>query len=191
MKGLAIFNHKWKNCVSQFNRTIIYISLLLRSISSHRLYPNYDHITSKASLRFKKRQNFWINPRKLSIFYRYFPNRSEALIAEATGLGFVCFVVLNPRVLSANRVDFGFFLFQKLSNFTPPPSSLPVPAVSIPMRLGAIGVVGWIGEISWIAAALRPHCLCPREERQEVSYWGGGGGEADWDKLDYFIQEVR
>ena len=28
---------------------------------------------------------------------------------EATGLGFVCFVVINPRVLSANRVDLGFF----------------------------------------------------------------------------------
>ena len=29
--------------------------------------------------------------------------------AEATGLGFVCFVVINFRVLSANRVDFGLF----------------------------------------------------------------------------------
>ena len=28
--------------------------------------------------------------------------------AEATGLGFVCFVVINPRVLSANS-DLGFF----------------------------------------------------------------------------------
>ena len=27
--------------------------------------------------------------------------------AEATGLGCVCFVVINPRVL-ANRVDFGY-----------------------------------------------------------------------------------
>ena len=41
--------------------------------------------------------------------------------AEATGPGFVCFVVINPCVLSANRVDFGFFLFHKFSNFTPPP----------------------------------------------------------------------
>ena len=30
---------------------------------------------------------------------------------RATGLGFVCFVVINPRVLSANRVDLGFFCF--------------------------------------------------------------------------------
>ena len=37
--------------------------------------------------------------------------------AEETGLGFVCFVV-NPRVLSAYRVD---FLFHKIFNFTPPP----------------------------------------------------------------------
>ena len=30
--------------------------------------------------------------------------------AEATGLGFVCFVVFNSHALSANRVDLGFFL---------------------------------------------------------------------------------
>ena len=44
--------------------------------------------------------------------------------AEATGLGFVCFVVLNPRVLSANRVDFGLCLFHIFSHFTPPPPSI-------------------------------------------------------------------
>ena len=38
--------------------------------------------------------------------------------AEATGLGFVCFVVINPCVLSANRVFFWFILFYKFSNFT-------------------------------------------------------------------------
>ena len=42
--------------------------------------------------------------------------------AEATGLGFVCYVVINPHVLSASRVDLGF-LFHKFSNFTPLPSS--------------------------------------------------------------------
>ena len=36
---------------------------------------------------------------------------------QATGLGLVCFVVINPT----NRVDLGFFLFHKFSNFTPPP----------------------------------------------------------------------
>ena len=30
--------------------------------------------------------------------------------AEATGLGFVCFVVINPCVLSANSVDLDFFV---------------------------------------------------------------------------------
>ena len=30
--------------------------------------------------------------------------------AEATGLGFVYFVVISPRVLSVNRVDLGFFI---------------------------------------------------------------------------------
>ena len=43
--------------------------------------------------------------------------------SEATGLGFVCFVVINPCALSANRVDFGLFLFNKFSNFTPPPQT--------------------------------------------------------------------
>ena len=31
--------------------------------------------------------------------------------AEATDLGFSCFVVINPRVLSAYRVDFGLLFF--------------------------------------------------------------------------------
>mgnify|MGYP003571757333 CR=1 FL=1 len=30
--------------------------------------------------------------------------------AEATVLGFVCFVVINPCMFSANRVDSGFFV---------------------------------------------------------------------------------
>ena len=40
--------------------------------------------------------------------------------AEATGLGFVCFVVLNPCVFSANRVDLGFFVLN-IPIFHPPP----------------------------------------------------------------------
>ena len=36
----------------------------------------------------------------------------------------ICCFVINPCVLSANRVDLGFFLFfHKFSNFTPPPPS--------------------------------------------------------------------
>ena len=31
--------------------------------------------------------------------------------AEATGLDFVCFVIINPRVSSANKVDFGLLIF--------------------------------------------------------------------------------
>ena len=38
--------------------------------------------------------------------------------SEATGLGFVCFVVIN---LCANRIDL-VFGFDKFSNFTPPPT---------------------------------------------------------------------
>ena len=33
----------------------------------------------------------------------------ECGAAEETGLGFVCFVIVNPRVLLAKRVDFGLF----------------------------------------------------------------------------------
>ena len=39
--------------------------------------------------------------------------------AEATGLGFVCCVVINPCVLSTELI--WAFLFQNFSNFTPPP----------------------------------------------------------------------
>ena len=42
--------------------------------------------------------------------------------AEATGLGFV-FVVINPRVLSADRVDFGLLCFINFSILLPPPPS--------------------------------------------------------------------
>ena len=39
--------------------------------------------------------------------------------AEATGLGFVCFGVINPRVLSANRVDLAFVVrFHTIFFFT-------------------------------------------------------------------------
>ena len=38
-----------------------------------------------------------------------------------TGLGFVCFVVINPRALSANRVDLGFFCFSNFPILLPPP----------------------------------------------------------------------
>ena len=42
----------------------------------------------------------------------------RCVAAEATGLGFVCFVVINPRVLSANGVDLGFFYFFHQSIFS-------------------------------------------------------------------------
>ena len=41
--------------------------------------------------------------------------------SDWTGLGFVCFVVINPRVLSANRVDFGLFCFINFPILLPPP----------------------------------------------------------------------
>ena len=39
--------------------------------------------------------------------------------AEATGPGFVCFAVINPCVLSANRVDL-VFLFHNFQFYPPP-----------------------------------------------------------------------
>ena len=73
---------------------------------------------------------------KISIeIFSLFSNWSEALIiiplgaAEATGLGFVCFVVFNLRVLSANRADLGFFIncFINFSIFLPSPPPQPSP----------------------------------------------------------------
>ena len=49
--------------------------------------------------------------------------------AEVAGLGFVCFVVINPRVLTANKVG---FLFHKFSNLPSPLPSLEQPQL---MRL--------------------------------------------------------
>ena len=59
--------------------------------------------------------------------------------AEATGLGFVCFVVINPLMLSAaDRVDFWLFLFHwHFLRFTPPPSDAvpPPPQPVTPVSL--------------------------------------------------------
>ena len=54
------------------------------------------------------------------------------LPSQATGLGFVCFVVINPRVFSANRVYFGLFCFINCP-FTPPPQLLR-PALGLPQK---------------------------------------------------------
>ena len=59
--------------------------------------------------------------------------------AEATGLGFVCFVVVNSRVfvvvnsrvLPANRVDLGFFFFLHFPSYYNPP---PRPRLSQPPK---------------------------------------------------------
>ena len=59
-------------------------------------------------------------------------------VAEATGLGFVCLVVLNPRVLSANRVDFEFFFC----------------FINIPILY--TGVMGWPG-LSLFCCCYKPY----------------------------------
>ena len=61
----------------------------------------------------------------LTTFVLYYPQSSPHHCAsEATGLGFLCFVIY-PRVLSANRVV--FFLFHKLPILPPPPPQTVVP----------------------------------------------------------------
>ena len=41
-------------------------------------------------------------------------------VVEATGQGFVCFVAI-PRLLSADRVDFGLFVSLIFQFYSPPP----------------------------------------------------------------------
>ena len=57
--------------------------------------------------------------------------------AAEADLGFVCFAVLNPCVLSANRVDLGFFLYHNKFSILPPPppqrAGIPLPANAVPI----------------------------------------------------------
>ena len=50
---------------------------------------------------------------------------------------FICFVVINPRVLPANKVDFGFFFVP----ITPPPP--PQYSSELPRRLIALAAITW------------------------------------------------
>ena len=43
-------------------------------------------------------------------FYPPYVGVMECGAEEVTGLGFICFVFVNPRVLSATKVDLGFFV---------------------------------------------------------------------------------
>ena len=60
------------------------------------------------------------------MFFIEFPSFGSQMMgggaAEATGMGFVCFIVINSRVLSANRVDLAFFYFINFPILPPPPS---------------------------------------------------------------------
>ena len=79
---------------------------------------------------------------------------------EATGL--LCFVVINPRVLSVNRVDLGIFLFQNFSNFTPPPPAAAFGAAANEMKSKGIQ--------SAVVAAIRSGS----KECADPSWVGGG-----------------
>ena len=51
-----------------------------------------------------------------------FPDSKTVFItAKTTGLGFGCFVVINPCCQPTNQQSWFGLLFHKLSNFTPPP----------------------------------------------------------------------
>ena len=70
---------------------------------NNRILLYYPHLTPQLVLVFFCFINFPILPSP--------PTYVGVMgAAEATGLSFVCFVVINPCVLSANGVDLGFFV---------------------------------------------------------------------------------
>ena len=99
---------------------------------------------------------------------------------EATGLGFVCFVVINPLVLSANRVDFGLVLFHKFSNLPPPP---PVRTTSSSNRCG------------WRSCAACGKVF-GESAKKSISLWLvglplGGGGRCNSTKMVLIVKRIR
>mgnify|MGYP003571732062 CR=1 FL=1 len=72
--------------------------------------------------------------------------------SEATGPGFVCFVVFNPRVLQANRVDLGLFWF------IPRPNCFSTIQAASPCKTEGIGYYGYEALLFMV-----------------LEYWGGGG----------------
>ena len=60
--------------------------------------------------------------------------------AEATGLGFVCFVVINPR---AQPIGFGFFFFVKYISFLLP-SPPQVKLADLAETIGKFGLIAAI-----------------------------------------------
>ena len=63
---------------------------------------------------------------RFCLFHKFFNYRKGCGAAESTCLVFVCFVVINPRVLSANKVDLGLFLSHKIL-LPPPPQHIFTP----------------------------------------------------------------
>ena len=92
----------------------------------------------------------------ISTFTPIFFIEISFILQEVTGLGFSCFVVINSRVLSANRVDLGFFLFHIFFNYTPPPQA----ALTLSNEIAAKG---------------------RRDALQQV--WGGGGVPISYFKI--------
>ena len=74
-------------------------------------------VSGYTAVNFGKSVLFCLNRREAL----FTPGRSMRCSAvEVTSLGFVCFVVINPCVLSANRVDFGLFFVSSVFQFYSP-----------------------------------------------------------------------
>ena len=61
--------------------------------------------------------------RGLFVWFPHFTGVVGCGAEEETDLGFVCFVVSNPPVLSANKFVFGLLLFHTHFSIPPPPQS--------------------------------------------------------------------
>ena len=102
----------------------------------------------------------------------YFPPTVRVICgaAEATGLGFVSFVVISPRV--ANRVDFlGGFCFIKFSILLSPPpqhvsSDTPPPPSSVDYHLGRVTALMLTGKVAEVGVVML--CVCVFKEEREI-----------------------
>ena len=89
--------------------------------------------------------------------------------AEATGPGFVCFVVLNPHVLSANRVDFGFLYFINVILPPPPPVSIFIVFVFVFLSSGFCLVLALVARICYCLFCLLRFTPPPPPRRRSES----------------------
>ena len=84
-------------------------------------------------------------------------------------------VYINPRVLSANRVDLGFFCFIHFPIFSPPPS---------PGPLHDAAATGDLEEVKRLLDA-------GFDPQESDGGWGGGGGSVCKTKGGIFMSKIN